>query len=116
MTQIVTEPASTEARDVVILKIRRFDPERDSEPHWELYEVPFEPGDRLLDALHYVKWNIDGSLTFCRSGAPGVWGSEEMRIKGAKKRPRKSLVQDLADRGDEIGVEPIKGLPVNKDL
>ena len=116
MTQTVTEPASTEARDVVILKIRRFDPERDSEPHWELYEVPFEPGDRLLDALHYVKWNIDGSLTFRRSCAHGVCGSDAMRINGANKLACKILVQDLADPGDEISVEPIKGLPVNKDL
>src|ERR1700712_1742982 len=116
MTQIVTEPASTEARDVVILKIRRFDPERDSEPHWELYEVPFEPGDRLLDALHYVKWNIDGALTFRRSCAHGVCGSDAMRINGANKLACKILVQDVADPGDEISVETIKGLSVNKDL
>ena len=39
-------------RATCILKIRRYDPERDDEPHWERYEVPVEPGDRLLDALH----------------------------------------------------------------
>ena len=102
--------------ETIILKIRRFDPERDEEPHWERYEVPFEPGDRLLDALHYVKWNIDGSLTFRRSCAHGVCGSDAMRINGANKLACKILVQDLADPGDEISVEPIKGLPVNKDL
>jgi succinate dehydrogenase / fumarate reductase iron-sulfur subunit len=101
---------------VVILKIRRFDPERDDEPHWERYEVPVEPGDRLLDALHWVKWNLDGSLTFRRSCAHGVCGSDAMRINGANKLACKILVKDLAEPGGEISVEPIKGLRVNKDL
>jgi succinate dehydrogenase / fumarate reductase iron-sulfur subunit len=100
----------------VILKIRRFDPEQDTEPHWERYEVPVEPGDRLLDALHWVKWNIDGSLTFRRSCAHGVCGSDAMRINGANKLACKILVKDLTKPGGEISVEPIKGLPVNKDL
>jgi succinate dehydrogenase / fumarate reductase iron-sulfur subunit len=101
---------------VVILKIRRFDPERDDEPHWERYEVPVEPGDRLLDALHWVKWNLDGSLTFRRSCAHGVCGSDAMRVNGANRLACKVLVKDLAAPGGEISVEPIKGLPVNKDL
>ncbi len=97
----------------IILKIRRFDPERDEEPHWERYEVPTEPGDRLLDALHWVKWQKDGSLTFRRSCAHGVCGSDAMRVNGVNRLACKVLVKDL---GDEIMVEPIKGLPVEKDL
>ncbi len=101
---------------VVILKIRRFDPERDEAPHWERYEVPFGPSDRVLDALHFVKWNIDGSLTFRRSCGQGVCGSDAMRINGSNKLACKILISELADPGDEISVEPIKGLAVNKDL
>ncbi len=97
----------------IILKIRRFDPERDEEPHWERYEVPTEPGDRLLDALHWVKWQKDGSLTFRRSCAHGVCGSDAMRVNGVNRLACKVLVKHL---GDEIMVEPIKGLPVEKDL
>lgn len=109
--------ATTEAPPaVVILKIRRFDPERDEEPHWERYEVPVGPGDRLLDALHWIKWNLDGSLTFRRSCGHGVCGSDAVRVNGANKLACKILVKDLAAPGGEISVEPIKGLPVNKDL
>jgi succinate dehydrogenase / fumarate reductase iron-sulfur subunit len=110
------QPAGEPAAGVVILKIRRFDPERDEEPHWERYEVPVEPGDRLLDALHWVKWNLDGSLTFRRSCAHGVCGSDAMRVNGANRLACKVLVKDLAVPGGEISVEPIKGLAVNKDL
>ncbi len=101
---------------VVILKIMRFDPERDDEPHWERYEVPLAPGDRLLDALHWVKWNIDGSLTFRRSCGQGVCGSDAMRVNGKNQLACKVLVKDLAAPGGEITVEAIKGMSVSKDL
>ena len=84
----------------MILKIRRFDPERDSEPHWERYEVPVQPGDRLLDALHWVKWNLDGSLAFRRSCEQGSCGSDVMRVNGENRLACTVLVRDLvAERG-----------------
>ena len=98
---------------MIRLKIRRFDPEEDDEPHWETYEVPVETSDRVLDALHYVKWNLDGSLTFRRSCAHGVCGSDAVRINGVNRLACKVLVKDL---GDEIMIEAIKGLPLMKDL
>jgi succinate dehydrogenase / fumarate reductase iron-sulfur subunit len=103
-------PVSTRT---VKLKVRRYIPETDLEPHWETYDVPVLPGDRLLDALHYIKWEVDGSLTFRRSCAHGVCGSDAMRVNGANKLACKTLMTDLPD---EISVEPIKGLPVEKDL
>jgi succinate dehydrogenase / fumarate reductase iron-sulfur subunit len=97
----------------VTLKLRRFNPETDAEPHWETYDVPAEPTDRLLDLLHYVKWQIDGTLTFRRSCAHGICGSDAMRINGVNRLACKVLVKDLPDT---VMVEPIKGLPVEKDL
>jgi succinate dehydrogenase / fumarate reductase iron-sulfur subunit len=114
MASPASHPASAPA--TVILKLRRFDPERDDEPHWERYEVYTAPGDRLLDALHWVKWNIDGSLTFRRSCAQGTCGSDAMRVNGVNRLACKVLVKDLAAPGGEITVEPLKALPVLKDL
>jgi succinate dehydrogenase / fumarate reductase iron-sulfur subunit len=101
----------------VTLKIRRYDPESGEDARWETYEVPVGKGDRLLDALHHVKWYVDGSLTFRRSCAHGVCGSDAMRVNGVNRLACKVLVKDLVDKhGDEITVEPLKGLPVEKDL
>ncbi|MDQ1709763.1 MAG: succinate dehydrogenase / fumarate reductase, iron-sulfur subunit [Frankiaceae bacterium] len=97
----------------VTLRIRRFNPEEDVEPHWEDYPVTVEPTDRLLDALHYVKWNIDGTLSFRRSCAHGVCGSDAMRINGVNRLACKVLMKDL---GSTVTVEPLKGLPLEKDL
>jgi succinate dehydrogenase / fumarate reductase iron-sulfur subunit len=97
----------------VTLKLRRFNPETDAEPHWETYSVQAEPNDRLLDLLHYVKWHIDGTLTFRRSCAHGICGSDAMRINGVNRLACKVLVKDLPET---VTVEPLKGLPVEKDL
>ena len=95
------------------LKIRRFNPETDKKPYWGKYEVEVEPTDRVLDALHYVKWYQDGTLTLRRSCAHGVCGSDAMRINGLNRLACKVLIQDV---GRKITVEPILGLPVIKDL
>jgi succinate dehydrogenase / fumarate reductase iron-sulfur subunit len=95
------------------LEVLRFNPEADKEPHWEKYLVPVQPMDRVLDALHWVKWNIDGSLTFRRSCAHGICGSDAMLINGVNGLACKLLVKDLRQ---PILVEPIRGMKVHKDL
>jgi len=97
----------------VTLRIRRFNPELDSEPHWEEYRVEAEPSDRVLDLLHRVKWFQDGTLTFRRSCAHGVCGSDAMLINGRNRLACEYLVKDA---GSRISVEPLRGLRVVKDL
>ena len=99
----------------ITLKIRRYDPENDLEPKWESYGVTLQPTDRVLDALHKIKWEVDGSLTFRRSCAHGVCGSDAMRINGRNRLACKTLVKDLNPE-KPITVEAIKGLPLLKDL
>jgi succinate dehydrogenase / fumarate reductase iron-sulfur subunit len=99
----------------VTVKILRYNPEVADEPRWESYQVTAEPTDRVLDALHKVKWDLDGSLTFRRSCAHGVCGSDAMRINGKNRLACKTLLKDV-NPSQPITVEPIKGLPVLKDL
>ena len=51
----------------VTMIIRRFDPEVDEEPRWVDYDLQMHGTDRVLDALHKIKWELDGSLAFRRS-------------------------------------------------
>ena len=95
--------------------IRRFNPEVSEESDWENYQVTAEPTDRVLDALHKVKWDLDGTLTFRRSCAHGVCGSDAMRINGKNRLACKTLIKDVNPE-KPITVEAIKGLPVLKDL
>jgi succinate dehydrogenase / fumarate reductase iron-sulfur subunit len=97
----------------VELRIKRFDPERDERPHWETYPVEMEETDRVLDALHEVRWHHDGTLAFRRSCAHGVCGSDAMVINGHNRLACVLLVKDV---GHVITVEPMRGLRVLKDL
>jgi succinate dehydrogenase / fumarate reductase, iron-sulfur subunit len=95
------------------LRILRYDPERDTKPHEERYLVESEPMDRVLDLLHKVKYEQDGTLTFRRSCAHGVCGSDAMLINGRNRLACKIRVDQL---GRKISVAPLPGLPVVKDL
>src|ERR1700691_3728926 len=97
----------------VHLRVKRYNPETDTKPHWEEFTVEAEPTDRILDALHTAKWTIDGSLSFRRSCAHGVCGSDAMVTTGANGLASLNLIQNVAT---EISLEPIRGLPVIKDL
>src|SRR6478752_4633414 len=97
----------------VRLRILRFDPERDRKPHWEEYTVEAEPTEPLLGLLPTVKWEHDGSLTFRRSCAHGVCGSDAMLINGRNRLACKIRVDQL---GKKISVAPLPGLKVIKDL
>ncbi|MGH7964736.1 MAG: succinate dehydrogenase iron-sulfur subunit, partial [Candidatus Binatia bacterium] len=95
------------------IRIKRFNPEKDEAPWWGEYKLEVEPTDRVLDALHMVKWYHDGSLTLRRSCAMGICGSDSMRINGMNRLACKVLLRDLPD---VVTVEPMLGVPVIKDL
>ena len=50
----------------ITLKIRRYDPERAEDAWWDEWQLTMHGTDRVLDAMHKVKWEIDGTLTFRR--------------------------------------------------
>ncbi|MDF0531846.1 succinate dehydrogenase iron-sulfur subunit [Tsukamurella sp. 8F] len=103
---------------MVTLKIMRFNPEDPDAAGWQSYKVPALPTDRFLNLLLYVKGYLDGTLTFRRSCAHGVCGSDAMRINGVNRLACKMLMKDFLHEGKDvtITVEPIRGLPVEKDL
>ncbi|GHC58534.1 succinate dehydrogenase iron-sulfur subunit [Streptomyces cinnamoneus] len=114
------EKAGTAAQDAspyitVTFRIRRFNPEVSAEATWQDFEVEIDPKERVLDGLHKIKWDLDGTLTFRRSCAHGICGSDAMRINGRNRLACKTLIKDI-NPAKPITVEPIKGLTVLKDL
>ena len=100
----------------VTLRIRRFNPEKDKKSHWGAYVLKdCAPTDRVLELMHRVKWEQDGTLTLRRSCAQGICGSDAMRINGRNRLACKVLVQEFGD-SPTVQIEPILGLPVIKDL
>ncbi|QPP06899.1 succinate dehydrogenase iron-sulfur subunit [Streptomyces bathyalis] len=115
-----TEPKASHLVTVTF-RIRRFNPEVSADANWEDFTLDIDPKDRVLDALHRIKWELDGTLTFRRSCAHGICGSDAMRINGRNRLACKTLIKDIAAIKDGKGskpilVEAIKGLTVLKDL
>jgi succinate dehydrogenase / fumarate reductase iron-sulfur subunit len=97
----------------VQLKIQRFDPETQDKPVWGTYVADVDDNARVLDALHYVKWYVDGTLALRRSCGHGICGSDAMVINGVNRLACKVLCRNL---DQPVTVEPIRGLKVEKDL
>ena len=67
-----------------ILKIYRYDPEKSKgRPHLDKFTIDLNNcGTMVLDALHFIKSEIDPTLSFRRSCREGICGSCSMNING----------------------------------
>ena len=98
-------------------KIKRFIPEKTEQASYSIYSVTVDPNDRILDVLLYIKNFIDGSLSFRKSCAHGICGSDAMLINGMERLACKTLVKDAcSNEEDVILIEPLKHFPVKRDL
>jgi succinate dehydrogenase / fumarate reductase iron-sulfur subunit len=94
-------------------RIYRFDPDQDSKPRMQDYDVEMQPTDRmLLDALIRIK-SIDDSLSLRRSCREGVCGSDAMNINGKNGL---ACTTRLSDLKEPVELRPLPGLPVIRDL
>jgi len=96
------------------LEIFRYRPEEENEPTFQTFEVPFLEDWVILDAINYIKDEIDGTLSYRWSCQMGVCGSCGMMINGVPKLSCAVFLKDYYP--DKIRVEPLTGFPVERDL
>ena len=104
---------STKVEKMVEFKVQRFDPV-DQKRSVSSFKVPIRKGTTVLDALMYIKDNLDDSLTFRHSCRMGICGSCGVNINGTPMLACYTQVLDL--QADSLLVEPLSTLPVVKDL
>jgi len=99
----------------ITLRLFRYNPEAGrTKPSYDNFSMDVDPTDRILDLLEEIKAHHDPTISFRRSCAHGVCGSDAMRINGMNRLACKTLVKDL--KSNSITVEPILGLRVIKDF
>ncbi len=94
--------------------VYRFDPDHNKNPNITRYTVDLEKtGSKVLDALIWIKDNLDSSLTFRRSCREGVCGSCAMNIGGVNTL---ACTLPITEVKGEIRLYPLPHMPVVKDL
>lgn len=95
-------------------RIYRWEPDSGDNPRLDTYEIDLDKcGPMVLDAIIYIKNEIDSTLTFRRSCREGICGSCAMNIGGTNTL---ACTKAIADYKGDIPIYPLPHLPVVKDL
>ena len=98
----------------IAMTIARFRPEQEDEPTEQTYQIPFKDDWVVLDALNYIKDQVDGTLSYRWSCRMGVCGSCGMMINGVPKLTCSTFVRDY--HPGELRIEPLANFPIVRDL
>lgn len=102
------------AEKKAIVKVFRFDPATEKEPHYDTFTVGIKEKMSVLEALFEILEKQDNTLAFRFSCRGAVCGSCGMFISGAYRLACETLVEKLDPNG--IIVAPLPHLPIIKDL
>ena len=100
--------------DTITLEVARYDPDDGGRPTFQSFEAPYREDWVVLDALNYLKDEVDGTLTYRWSCRMGVCGSCGMMVNGTAVLTCSAFLRDLLP--GPVRVEPLSGFPVERDL
>jgi fumarate reductase iron-sulfur subunit len=93
--------------------ISRFDPDKDEDRRTQEYTIPVKPEWKVLDAINYIKDEVDPTVSHRWSCRMAVCGSCGMMVDG---KPTLTCKTALSDFGDRVEIEPLANFPVVRDL
>ena len=102
------------AERTITLEVFRYRPETEKEPVFQSFSVPFHDDWVVLDALNYLKDQVDGSISYRWSCRMGVCGSCGMMVNGTPKLTCAAFLKDYYP--GPVRVEPLANFPVERDL
>jgi succinate dehydrogenase / fumarate reductase iron-sulfur subunit len=108
--------SNNDQKSTLTLRIQRFNPDVDKKPYLADYQLERERGMTVLDALHKVKTEQDGSVTYRRSCRHAICGSCAMNINGKNMLACHTPVQEVLDKKGRVTIRPLPYLPIIKDL
>jgi succinate dehydrogenase / fumarate reductase iron-sulfur subunit len=109
-----TWPRPEGATRIKEFRIYRYDPESGENPRVDTYFVDLDDcGPMVLNALIWIKDNIDSTLTFRRSCREGICGSCAMNIDGANTL---ACLKPIEEIDGPVKVYPLPHMQVIKDL
>jgi len=98
----------------ITLNITRYNPDKDGKYTTQRYSIPYKNDWSILDALNYVKAELDGSLSYRWSCRMAVCGSCGMMVNGTPRLTCSTYLNEFYPK--EITIEPLANFPVIRDL
>ena len=92
----------------------RFNPETDTEPHFDHWDVPFSDDMSVLQGLQYIKDHLDGSLSFRWSCRMAICGSCGHMVNGVPVLSCHTFLRNY--HPGTVRVEPLLHFPIVRDL
>lgn len=106
----------TRERENAKIRIQRFDPEKDSKPYFDSFQVPLANDPTVLDALQLIKTTMDGSVTYRKSCRHKICGSCAMNVNGRNMLVCHQPLRRHLNRRGEVTIRPLPYLPIIRDL
>ncbi len=97
----------------VTFVITRFDPDKDEVQRTQEYKIPVQEDWKVLDAINYIKDEVDSSLSHRWSCRMAVCGSCGMMVDGEPKLTCKTAISNY---GDRVEISALANFPVVRDL
>lgn len=94
--------------------VQRYRPDTDDAPRMVSYPVPWTQDTSVLDALNYIKDNLDSSLTFRWSCRMAICGSCGFMLNGEPKLGCEQFLRTYAP--GPLRIEPLANHDVERDL
>jgi len=101
--------------EIMEIEVLRYRPEEDNEPWTQRYQVPFTHEMSILEALTYIKDQLDSTLSYRWSCRMAICGSCGMMVNGKPKLGCKTFLRDYISEG-KIRLEPLANFPIERDL
>lgn len=110
------------------IAVQRYLPHEHAEPFWQHFTVPFDESTSILDALNYIKEELDPSLSFRWSCRMAICGSCGVMVNGIPKLGCKDFLRNYLPRNylasestaavsaAEIRIQPLAHFTVERDL
>ena len=110
--------AAAGARRAKTFKVYRWSPDDSENPHLDEYVIDLDKcGPMVLDALIYIKNEVDSTLTFRRSCREGICGSCAMNIGGGTGGTNTlACTKPISDMAGDVAIYPLPHMEVIKDL
>jgi succinate dehydrogenase / fumarate reductase iron-sulfur subunit len=109
-----TWPKPAGATNIREFRVYRWNPEDGENPRIDTYFVNMDDcGPMVLDAIIWIKNNIDPTLTFRRSCREGICGSCAMNIDGTNTL---ACTKDMSTISGAVKIYPLPHMQVVKDL